>query len=212
MLADDGLVRAEHHNAEISELLSIPSFPEISNEWRYTGSRYQGPNRASLLQGASSFEEHTIQSNELPFLTETGHRIFPDDLQDANSFIAQRGNAGIKGFRLKQLSRIPSSCRPSANSKLLAGNGVGGPAWRGKFALGFPILGELGEPGVYPPSNQPPSYISRKELFDKDAGRFLSSKTTSDPNERLLWFEAIDQVKKKGSMGLADTVSKASSL
>ena len=74
---------------------------------------------------------------------------------------------------------------------------MGGPAWRGKFALGFPILGELGEPGVYPPSNQPPSYISRKELFDKDAGRFLSSKTTSDPNERLLWFEAIDQVKKK---------------
>ena len=41
---------------------------------------------------------------------------------------------------------------------------MGGSEWRDKFATG-----ELGEPGVYPPSTQPPSYISREELFEKAA-------------------------------------------
>ena len=37
--------------------------------------------------------------------------------------------------------------------ELLEANGMGGSEWRDKFATGFPILGELGEPGVYPPSS-----------------------------------------------------------
>ena len=219
--ADDELVHDEPHTTKTSEPLSIPSFPEISNEWGYTGSRYQGPNRAFPLQGASSYEEHIQRSNVLPSPVETGHRIIPDDLQEAVSFITQRGRAGIKGFWIKQLSRIQqrahelmpilhqlrASADPSREpsrarlhvpllKELLAENGVGGSEWCDKCVTGFPISGELGEPGVYPPSNQPPSYISREELFEKATERLLSNNRTSDPNGRQLWFDAMGQVKE----------------
>ena len=81
--------------------------------------------------------------------------------------------------------------------ELLGENGMGGSEWCDQFVTGFPILGELGEPGVYPPSSHTPSYISREELSEKAKGRFLSSNRTSDPNARQLWFEAMDQVKKR---------------
>ena len=70
MRADDEFVLDDPHNAETSGPLPIPSFPEISNEWRYAGSRYQGPNRAFSPQGASSYEEHINQLNEVPFPTD----------------------------------------------------------------------------------------------------------------------------------------------
>ena len=219
--ADDELVHDEPHTTKTSEPLSIPSFPEISYEWGYTGTRYQGPNRAFSLRGASSYEEHINQSSDLPFPTETGHHISPSDLQEAISFITQRGNAGIKGFWLKQLSRIQqrahelmptlyqlgASADPSREpsrarlhvplrKELLAENGMGGSEWRGKFVAGFPILGEIAEPGVFHPSKQPPSYVSQEEPFNKAAERFLSGNRTSDPNGNQLWFEAMEQVKK----------------
>ena len=73
---------------------------------------------------------------------------------------------------------------------------MGGSDWCDKFATGFPISGELGEPGVYRPSNEPPSLISGEELFANAPERFLSNNRAPDPNERLLWFEALGQVKQ----------------
>ena len=105
MRAGDELAQAEPHNAKSSGPFSIPSFPEMSNEWGYAGSRYRGPNRAFSLWGASSYKEHIHQSGDLLVPTETGHHIAPDDLQEAISLIARRGHAEIKGFWLKQLSR-----------------------------------------------------------------------------------------------------------
>ena len=104
--AGDEPAQDEPHNAKSSGPLSIPRFPEIPHEWGYAGSRYQRPNRAFSLQGASSYEDHIHQSADLPFPMETGHRILPDDLQGAFRFITRRGNPGIKGLWLKQMSRI----------------------------------------------------------------------------------------------------------
>ena len=106
MRAGDELAQDEPHNAKSSGPFSIPSFPEMSNEWGYAGSRFRGPNRAFSLWGASSYKEHIHQSGDLPFPMETGHHVLPDDLQEAINLITRRGNAGIKGFWPKQLSRM----------------------------------------------------------------------------------------------------------
>ena len=98
--------QAEPHVTKCSTPLTIPSFPKAPNEWGYTGARYQGPNRAFSLQGASSYEEHIEQSAEMPVPMETGLHILPGDVQEAISFIAHRGSAGVRAFWLKQLSRI----------------------------------------------------------------------------------------------------------
>ena len=104
--AGDELAEDEPHNATTSDPLPFPSFPKTANEWGYAGFRYQGPNRAFPLQEATSYEEHMNQSGDPPFPVNTVHHTVPDGLQGAISFIAHKGLAGIKGFRLKQLSRI----------------------------------------------------------------------------------------------------------
>ena len=78
---------------------------------------------------------------------------------------------------------------------------MGGSDWRDKFVSGFPILGELGEPGVYPPSSLTPSYISREELFGGAMDRFCSKNRAPDPNANQLWPEAMDQDKKQWPNG-----------
>ena len=70
---------------------------------------------------------------------------------------------------------------------------MGASEWRDKFATGLPILGGLGEPGVYPPSAHPPSYINREELSGEGMERVLSNNRSSDPNARQLRFGAMDQ-------------------
>ena len=42
----------------------------------------------------------------MPCPMETGFRILFEDVQEAISFIAHRGSAGVRAFWLKQLSRI----------------------------------------------------------------------------------------------------------
>ena len=74
---------------------------------------------------------------------------------------------------------------------------MGGSEWRDQFVTGLPILGELGEPGVFSPSSLPPSYICRGELFEGPKERFVSNNRAPDPNASRLWFEAIGQVKKR---------------
>ena len=219
--AEDASIQAESRISKSSNPLTIPSFPKTPNEWGYAGTRYQGPNRAFSLQNASSYEEHIEQSAELPFPMDTGYHILPEDVQEAISFITHRGSAGIRAFWLKQLARIQQRARelmpflhqlraavePSKEGsrarihvpllkELLEENGMGGSEWCDQFVSGFPILGELGEPGVYPPSSHPPSYISREELFQGAKDRFLSKNRSPDPNADKLWLEALEQAKK----------------
>ena len=101
----------------------------------------------------------------------------------------------------KEVSRARIHVPPL--KELLEDNGMGGSEWCGKFATGFPILGELGEPGVYPPSSHFPPYISREELFENAKDWFFSNNRTQGPNAKQLWFEAMDQVKKLLLDGLA---------
>ena len=222
MRADDDFIQAETHISKCSTPLTIPSFPKTPNEWGYTGTRYQGPNRAFSLQGASSYEEHIEQSAEMPFPMETGFHILPEDVQEAISYVSHRGSTGIRAFWLKQLAQIQQRARelmpilqqlratvePSKEAsrarihvpllkELLEKTGMGGSEWRDQFVTGFPILGELGEPGVYPPSSLTPSYISREELFEGAQERFVSKNRATDPNAEQLWIEATDQVKKQ---------------
>ena len=107
---------------------------------------------------------------------ETGFHVLPEDVQEAISYISHRGSAGIRAFWLKQLAQIQKGARelmpilhqlratvapPKEASRarihvpllkeLLEKTGTGGSERRGQFVTGFPILGELGEPGVYPP-------------------------------------------------------------
>ena len=109
--AEDVSIQAESHISKCSNPLTIPSFPKTPNEWGYAGTRYQGPNRAFSLQGASSYEEHIEQSAELPFPMETGFHILPEDVQEAISFITHRGSAGIRAFWLRQLAQIQHRAR-----------------------------------------------------------------------------------------------------
>ena len=186
--ADDVPIHAEPHTTRSSTPLTIPSFPKAPNEWGYTGSRYQGPSRAFWLQGASPYEEHIEQSAEMPFPMDAGLHILPEDVQEAISFIARRGAAGVRAFWLRQLSRIQqraqelmpilrqlrATAEPSRETsrarihvpslkELLGKNGMGGSEWCDKFVTGFPSLGELGDPSAYSPSTHSPSYISRKQ-------------------------------------------------
>ena len=96
--ADDGFIQAEPHISKRSTPLTIPSFPKTPNEWGFAGTRYQGPNRASSFQGASSYEEHIEQSAEMPFPMETGFHILLEDVQAAISSHPSRG-CSTKGPR-----------------------------------------------------------------------------------------------------------------
>ena len=220
--ADGEFIQDEQHTLELFAPLTIQSFPKTPNAWGYTGTRYQGPNRAFSLQGASTYEEHIEKSATLPFPMDTGFHILPEDVQEAISFIAHRGSAGIRAFWLKQLAqvqqraqdlmpilqRLRATVEPSKEAsrarihvpllkELLEEAGMGGSNWCDQFVTGFPILGELGEPGVYPPSSQPPSYISREKLFEGAKERFVSKNRAPDPNAERLWIEAMDQVGKQ---------------
>ena len=149
---------------------------------------------------------------EPPFPMKTGHPVLPDDLQGDIGFITLWGAAGIRAFWLKQLPRIQqradeltpclhklrSAVGPSREptrarirapllKELSRENGTVGSEWRDQFATGFPISGELGEPGGYLPSNGPPSYFTRELLFASAPERLLMRNRASGPNERQLW-------------------------
>ena len=211
-----------HHTSTLSAPLTIPSFPKTFSDWGYAGTRYQGPTRAFSLQGISSFEEHIEKSAKMPFPMDTGYHILPEDVQNAIGYIAHRGPTSIRAFWLKQLAGIKkrseelmpilqqlrATVEPSREAsrarihvpllkELLEETGMGGSEWCDQFVTGFPILGELGEPGVYPPSPQPPSYISREELFEGATERFISTNRAPDPNAEKLWIEAMEQVDKQ---------------
>ena len=67
------------------EVLAVRSLPKATNEWGYTGSRYQEPGRASSAKGAS----------ESPFPAANGPHIFPEAARESVRF---RGFPGLRTF------------------------------------------------------------------------------------------------------------------
>ena len=62
--------------------------------------------------------------------------------------------------------------------------GMGGSTWRDQFIACSPILGELGEPGVYPPSSDRPGIVTAGELFNEASSRFGTAKRGLDPKAK----------------------------
>ena len=89
---------AQLQNVTDKEPLAIPSSPKASNEWRYTGSRFQGPNRALSFAESKTSEEHVELSRKHPPPMENGAHILSDDVRGTIRFITERGTGDIKVF------------------------------------------------------------------------------------------------------------------
>ena len=74
--------------------------------------------------------------------------------------------------------------------QLMEQAGMEGSDWSDQFASGFPMLGELGEPGTYPLRSGLPEIIVRGDLFKGACSRFATAKRAEE-----LWVEA-----KKGGL------------
>ena len=103
-----------------------------------------------------------------------GATNFLEDIQEAISFIAHRNAQEILGFREEAIAKLtnqadrltPDLVRIRSTvpyegkitkvrlhlpllSSLFREHGMGGSDWIEQFIHGFPMIGEVGEPGVY---------------------------------------------------------------
>ena len=96
------------------EISTISSFPEASNEWGHSGTRYPGPTRGFPARGAAPFRGHVAIASRLPCPTANGFHISPGDIREAALFIAKRGALRRGEFLKSQL------LKPQCRSRLLA--------------------------------------------------------------------------------------------
>ena len=73
---------------------------------------------------------------------------------------------------------------------------MGGSVWIEQFIRGFPMIGEVGEPGVYDECSPKSRPLSRDELFETAKDRWVSDKTSNEPHRSKLWNEALSQTEK----------------
>ena len=71
---------AQPPNVTDKKPLTIPSFPRASNQWGYTGSRFQRPNGAYAITDAKTYEERLELSRKLPLPKKRMAIIFPPKL------------------------------------------------------------------------------------------------------------------------------------
>ena len=107
------------------EPLTIPSFPKAANEWGYTGSRPQGPNRAFSIVDAKSYEEHIELSGKLPFPVGNGEHAPPEDVREAARFIKERGAGGIRAFWNRKPRKIRNRAQALREIREIKGQGAG---------------------------------------------------------------------------------------
>ena len=152
--------------------------------------------------------------------------MLPEDAREAVRFVTKRGTSAIKSRRKKQIAKLKaaaeflspalerireSGCPEHRDARakihgpllrnILQANGVRGYAWCGQFANAFPMIGALGEPGVYPAPEATRTPISRGELFRHAADTCKQAKRGSDPNATGPRGEALAQVTKKWMTG-----------
>ena len=127
------------------------------------------------------------------------------------SFIAHRAAQEVLDFRQEAIARLARQAKdlspdllrirstlPSEDetarirlhlpllSTLLHEHGMGGSDWIEQFIHGFPMIGEVGGPGVYNeclPKFRP---MSRGELFGTAKSRRLAEKTSNEPHRSTL--------------------------
>ena len=137
-IPSDDLARAELDCPLPKHVFSFPSFPKISNEWGYTGSRYQGPNRAFSGEDAESYQGPVACSGELPLLMEDGFDVSPLDKPGHVLVTPQRGPPRIVEYRRGRLAT------PEVQAKRLLPNLIRcGKVWMSKSTqrvLGFTFL------------------------------------------------------------------------
>ena len=80
-------------------------------------------------------------------------------------------------------------------------NDMGGADWCDQFVFGFPALGELGEPRVYPPSSALPEILPREESFRLASPRFFSAKRSRGPKTEELRRESMSEAKENWPRG-----------
>ena len=104
-----------------------------------------------------------------------------------------RWNASIPG----SISAAAGKFQIIAVKKLLRQLGVGGEAWLGQFAFGFPITGKLSQRFLFPQAKKSAAGIPRDDLFSSAAARFRERAAKSGlKNAAPLWDEAMEQVKE----------------
>ena len=86
--------------------------------------------------------------------------------------------------------------RAPSFKELMKQNGRGDSDWRDQCVSGFPMLGELGEPGAFPPSPDFSGILARSDLFQAASSRFVAPKGGEDPKAEEIWDEAISQTFK----------------
>ena len=75
----------------------------------------------------------------------------------------RESGTGLEGERSRELLGVDSQCWPFASKihlprlqETLLGLGMGGSGWVNQFIAGFPLIGTVGEEGVYPLKDDPP--------------------------------------------------------
>ena len=89
--------------------------------------------------------------------------------------------------------------------QLMEQAGMGSPDWRDQFISGFPTLGELCEPGAYPPTSDLSGIIATEELFKEASSRFVSGKRGLGPKPRNSGLKLYPRLLETGSTGLINT-------
>ena len=205
----------------VRKILTIPSFPKVTNRFGYTGSRFQGNKRAFNILDAKSYQDHIAISGKLPFPMNEGEEIFPQDIQEAISFMANKSSeemlefwqttVGVLAERayvlMPQLVQMRNELKEEELAtrarlhlpllaELLEQEGMGGEDWLAQFCEGFPMIGTVGEPGVYPANSHTPKPISREELFRTAKDRWKPGKKPDEAHRAKLWEEAMTQTEK----------------
>ena len=206
---------------EANAQLVIPSFTKRDTLEFHGGSAFQRRRAKELVCEKSDPVKHEKMSRSVNFpLDDKAH--LPQDVYEAIDFATQNDADVLKEFWENQISRLEEieyRCRGATerwreslstdqmkvqgkiNLPLLAimleKLGMGGQKWVKQFQEGFPIVGDLEEPGVYPVHECPDPEISPDRLFGSARWRLNARRgSVTDPNEGALWSEAVCQVEK----------------
>ena len=140
-----------------------------------------------------------------------GSSMLPLDAREAVSCVAGNKTTQISDSRKEKLEKLeskvphllpelheiknlsPEHCDNQARlhvpllKELSKLRDSGGSTWRDQFINGFPMIGELAEPGVWPLSSQKvPGRISREKLFESPASRLEPGRGATDVNTSKL--------------------------
>ena len=147
--------------------------------------------------------------------------ILPEDVCEALRFITGRGTGANQAIWNRQLRKVMDRARAPLpghqklrnridpersetrdrllaplRKELMQQNGTGGSDWCDQFTLGFPTLGEFGEPGVFSLISDFSEIVTRKELPKSASSRFVTSKKGRGPKAEELRRGAISQAKR----------------